>query len=81
MVEKLRNRLILLALTLGAGALIYRFGLTKEARDGIKQVITSSRNAYSQIEAIMSDMKGVTVEESVLPNRASTISQWEKLGY
>ena len=79
--ERLRNRLILLLLSVGAGALIYRFGLTKEARDGIKQVIASSRNAYSQIESVLSDMKGVTVEEAVLPNRASTISQWEKLGY
>ena len=79
--EKLRNQLIALLLTIGAGALIYRFGLTKEARDSIKQVISSSKNAYSQIETVLSDMKGVTVEEAVLPNRASTISQWEKLGY
>ena len=81
MVEKLRNRLILLALTLGAGALIYRFGLTKEARDGIKQVISTSKKAYSQIESMLTDMQGVTVQESVLPNRASTLNQWEKLGY
>ena len=79
--EKLRNRLISLLLVLGAGALLYRFGLTKEARNSVKQVISSTRNAYNQIESVLSDMKGVTVEESILPNRASTISQWEKLGF
>lgn len=79
--EKLRNRLISLLLVLGAGALLYRFGLTKEARDSVKQVISSTRNAYNQIESVLSDMKGVTVEEAILPNRASTISQWEKLGF
>lgn len=81
MLERMRNRLIGFALLVGAGALLYRFGLTKEARDSIKQVISSSKYAYSQIETVLSDMKGVTVEESILPNRASTISQWEKLGY
>ena len=79
--EKLRNSLISLLLVLGAGALLYRFGLTKEARNSVKQVISSTRNAYNQIENVLSDMKGVTVEESILPNRASTISQWEKLGF
>ena len=79
--EKLRNNLISLLLVLGAGALLYRFGLTKEARNSVKQVISSTRNAYNQIESVLSDMKGVTVEESILPNRASTISQWEKLGF
>ena len=79
--EKLRNNLISLLLVLGAGALMYRFGLTKEARNSVKQVISSTRNAYNQIESVLSDMKGVTVEESILPNRASTISQWEKLGF
>ena len=79
--EKLRNSLISLLLVLGAGALLYRFGLTKEARNSVKQVISSTRNAYNQIESVLSDMKGVTVEESILPNRASTISQWEKLGF
>ena len=79
--EKLRNRIISLLLVLGAGALLYRFGLTKEVRDSVKQVISSTRNAYNQIESVLSDMKGVTVEEAILPNRASTISQWEKLGF
>lgn len=79
--EKLRNRLISLLLLVGGGALLYRFGLTKEARNSIKQVIESTRNAYAQVEMVLSDIKGVTVEEAVLPNRASTISQWEKLGY
>jgi hypothetical protein len=81
MLERMRNRLILLAFTVGAGALLYRFGLTKEARDGIKQVISTSKKAYSQIESMLTDMQGVTVQESVLPNRASTLNQWEKLGY
>ena len=79
--EKFRNNLIGLLLTIGAAALLYRFGLTKEARNSVKQVIISTRKAYSQIEGVISDIKGVTVEESILPNRASTMSQWEKLGY
>ena len=81
MLERMRNRLIALLLVAGAGALLYRFGLTREAREGIKEVVDSSKNAYRQIEAVLSDMKGMTVEESVLPNRASTISQWERMGY
>ena len=79
--ERLRNQAISLLLVIGAGALLYRFGLTKEARDSIKQAFQSTKKAYEQIETIMSDAKGVQMQESILPNRASTISQWEKMGY
>ena len=78
---KLRNRLITLLLVAAGGALLYRFGLTREARESVKKVIRSTKRAYSTIESVLSEVSGVTMEESILPNRASTISQWERLGY
>ncbi|MDO5107926.1 MAG: hypothetical protein Q4D39_06590 [Coriobacteriaceae bacterium] len=78
---KLRNRLITLLLVATGGALLYRFGLTREARESVKKVIRSTKRAYSTIESVLSEVSGVTMEESILPNRASTISQWERLGY
>ena len=78
---KLRNRLITLLFIAAGGALLYRFGLTREARESVKKVIRSTKRAYSTIESVLSEVSGVTMEESILPNRASTISQWERLGY
>ena len=78
---KLRNRLITLPFVAAGGALLYRFGLTREARESVKKVIRSTKRAYSTIESVLSEVSGVTMEESILPNRASTISQWERLGY
>lgn len=78
---KLRNRLITLLFVAAGGALLYRFGLTREARESVKKVIRSTKRAYSTIESVLSEVSGVTMEESILPNRASTISQWERLGY
>ena len=78
---KLRNRLITLLFVAAGGALLYRFGLTCEARESVKKVIRSTKRAYSTIESVLSEVSGVTMEESILPNRASTISQWERLGY
>lgn len=79
--EKLRNRITSLLLIAGAAALIYRFGLTKEARASIKKAISTVRAAYSQIEGVLLDINGTVMDEEMLPNRAATISQWEKLGY
>ena len=78
---KLRNRLITLLFVAAGGALLYRFGLTREVRESVKKVIRSTKRAYSTIESVLSEVSGVTMEESILPNRASTISQWERLGY
>lgn len=78
---KLRNRLITLLLVAAGGGFLYRFGLTREARESVKKVIRSTKRAYSTIESVLSEVSGVTMEESILPNRASTISQWERLGY
>lgn len=79
--EKIRNNIIGLLLVAGAAAMLYRFGLTKEARDSVRKLVGTVRTAYRQIEGVLSDISGTTMEEDTLPNRASTISQWEKLGY
>ena len=68
-------------MTGGKASFLYRFGLTREARESVKKVIRSTKRAYSTIESVLSEVSGVTMEESILPNRASTISQWERLGY
>jgi|GEM_PF-2685325 len=79
--KRLRNRVIGLMLVASAGALLYRFGLTKEARENVKRALTSVKDAYMQIEGLMIDVHGITVAEPILPNRASTLSQWERFGY
>ncbi|HQE69989.1 MAG TPA: hypothetical protein PK071_02580 [Atopobiaceae bacterium] len=79
--EKIRNRAISLLLVVSAGALLYHFGLTKEARASIRKVIGTVHAAYIQIGGTLSDINGTIMDEDMLPNRASTISQWEKLGY
>ena len=78
---KLRNRLITLLFVAAGGALLYRFGLTREARESVKKVIRSTKRAYSTIESVLSEVSGGTEEEAIPPNRAATISQWERLGY
>lgn len=79
--EKIRNNIIGLLLVAGTGMILYRFGLTKEARSSVKRLIATLRAAYRQIEGVLADASGVTMEEDMLPNRAATISQWEELGY
>ena len=60
---KLRNRLITLLFVAAGGALLYRFGLTREARESVKKVIYDAVNVNAQQGKLME-----TAEFSLLFN-------------
>lgn len=79
--RKLRTNLILGALVVGAVALTYQIMLTPEAKKALKGAIDALKNGYEAIMDSYGDNQGSPMTEEVLPNRESTISQWESIGY
>ena len=49
----------------GAGALLYRFGLSDEAKEGVKAAARSVKDACDDISARVSDLYGTEVKEDM----------------
>lgn len=74
--------LVTVAAVLGAaGYLLYRFGLTEEARESVKSAARTAREAGERVSAIIDDNAGAVEHPEDLPNRRATVAQWEALGY
>ena len=62
-------------------ALLYRFGLSEEARDQVREAADSVRDACRQVEDVISPSHEEETNPEDLPNRRATAAQWRSLGY
>ena len=65
----------------GAGALLYRFGLSDEAKEGVKAAARSVKDVCDDISARVSDLYGTEVKEDMTERQREVRLQWERLGF
>lgn len=78
---RLRRRVTAVAVLAGTAALVYRFGLSDEARDKLKEAARSVRDSYERINEVLGGGADVVDDPENLPNRRATEAQWESLGF
>lgn len=81
-IKNLGNTFVALLLLMGTGIATYQFLLTADAKDNLKNALTSVNESYKKLTQVAEEMRGIVVEEDAsLPNRERTLDQWKKLGY
>ena len=70
-----------LSTLVGAGALLYRFGLSDDAKEGVKASARSVKDACDNISARVSDLYGTEVKEDMTERQREVRLQWERLGF
>lgn len=78
---KIKSMLTYVVLLAGAGALIYRFGLSDSAKASLREGVKSVSDAARSVVETVEDMAGIVVEDGPLYNREQTERDWEALGY
>ena len=78
---KIKSMLTSVVLLAGAGALIYRFGLSDSAKASLREGAKSVSDAARSVVETVEDMAGIIVEDGPLYNREQTERDWEALGY
>ena len=79
---RLKSTLATAAVLALAGICVYRFGLSEEAKGGLKKAVSSVKSSCDRINRIIEDAQGVTMkDESPLPNAQSTAAQWKAIGF
>lgn len=72
---------VALGTLVGAGALLYRFGLSDEAKDGVRRAAQSVRDAYESVSQHVSDLYGGGTAEDMASRQRDVAHQWEALGF
>ena len=72
---------IALGTLVGAGALLYRFGLSDEAKDGVRRAAQSVRDAYESVSQRLGDLYGGGAAEDMTSRQRDVEQQWEVLGF
>ena len=72
---------VALGTLVGAGALLYRFGLSDEAKDGVRRAAQSVRDAYESVSQHVSDLYGGGAAEDMASRQRDVAHQWEALGF
>lgn len=76
------RKLVGLGLLAGAGALLWKFGLTDEAKNGLTNAANTVRDAYGKVtETINAAYGQVMPDDNPLPNQQATRQDWENLGF
>lgn len=65
----------------GGCALLYRFGLSDEAKTSLKNAARSVHETYEQVSEKISDLYGTEVTEDMDERRREIGAQWERLGF
>lgn len=78
---RVRGKLVALALLCAAGAAVYRWGLTEEARESVRSGARSMREAWDTVTSAVEDAMGVVVDDGSGANREQALRDWEALGY
>lgn len=73
--------LVLLAVVSGAAAAVYRFGLTEDARQHLRESVSCVRDAYDSVSNALDRIRGIVVEEPLETSQERTKREWEALGY
>lgn len=79
--KKVTHALAVVAVFAGAGALLYRFGLSEEAKQGVKAAARSVRDATEDISERISELCGTEVGEDMTARQREVSLQWERLGF
>ena len=72
---------IALGTLVGAGALLYRFGLSDEAKDGVRGAAQSVRDAYESVSQRLGDLYGAGAADDMTSRQRDVERQWEVLGF
>lgn len=78
---KIKSLLTTTVLLAGAGALVYKFGLSDSAKESLRESARSVSDAARSIVETVEDMAGIVVDDGPLYNREQTEREWEALGY
>lgn len=79
--RRLTRYVVALGALAGAGALLYRYGLSDEAKNGLKAAAHSVKDAYETISDHIRDLYGSEMEEDVAEHQREISRQWEDLGF
>ena len=63
------------------GTLSRAFGLSDEAKEGVKAAARSVKDACDDISARVSDLYGTEVKEDMTERQREVRLQWERLGF
>ena len=78
---RLKNAIVMSALLCAAGAAVYKWGLTEEARESVRSGARSAREAWDAVTSAVEDAMGVVVDDGSGANREQAQRDWEALGY
>ena len=79
--NKIMRNIVLLGIVAASGALLYRFGLSDEARRGVRAAARSVRDACDVITDQVNAMYGQEVTEDVSDHQNDVLRHWERLGF
>lgn len=77
---KIRTYVAAGAVLTAATLVLYRFGLSEDAREQLRCAARSVRDAYGRVEDVLSSGGSARVRPEDLPNRRASEAQWEALG-
>ena len=63
------------------GTLSRAFGLSDEAKDGVRRAAQSVRDAYESVSQHVSDLYGGGAAEDMASRQRDVAHQWEALGF
>lgn len=82
MLRFVMRRILGLGVVAGAGALVYRFGLSKDARSKLKGAASTVISSAQKLSSMAESMQGTVMDEETLHERSNNIAeQWKKLGF
>lgn len=80
--KKLVGGIVTVSTLIAAGFVIYHYGLSEEAKEGLKKACSTIKEAYEKVsEAVAAAQGEVMVDDAPLPNVQATAQQWANLGY
>ena len=69
-------------IVVGLGYATYRFALTEEARQSIKEALQSVSKGYVSIKEVLESYTGILMEDDqALPNVQETEREWKAIGF
>lgn len=74
-------KLVAVGAVCGMAYAAYRLLLTPAAREDLRESARSVSDAVRRLDDLVSERRGMVMEEDELPNRRKTEQQWEALGY
>lgn len=80
MMRRLGGAVVTVGLVVGAGYLLYTYGLSESAKTSLRTTINTVKDACEQVCTLVSKVEGHEENGGPLPNQQRTAAQWEALG-